>query len=72
MKRLKSGEKGHARAQRAEYWSYFAIIFVFSLPWALFSWLASLARLHRDAAEKGVISRARSQARIITPMIFSA
>ena len=56
---------------KAEYYTYFAIIFVAALPVALLSWgLDSLRQ--KTVKTKGPIARAWSQARIITPMIFSA
>jgi hypothetical protein len=56
---------------RAEFNVYFALIFVFALPLALIAW--TLAALRGGGlTEKGPLARAWSQARIITPMIFSA
>jgi hypothetical protein len=50
---------------------YFAIIFMATLPLATITWaLAALRSM--SMTEKGPIKRAWSQARIITPMIFSA
>ncbi|WOI56116.1 cytochrome PufQ [Palleronia sp. LCG004] len=60
------------RAQpKAEFYAYFALIFAATLPLACLTWLLIAARQMR-MPEKGPISRAWSQARIITPMIFSA
>lgn len=56
---------------KAEFYTYFAIIFVATLPLALLTWALSAARRGR-LPEKGPVARAWSQARIITPMIFSA
>lgn len=59
------------RPPRTEFMIYFAIIFVAALPLALIAW--ALAMLDRDRRnDKGPLARAWSQARIITPMIFSA
>jgi hypothetical protein len=56
---------------RAEFRVYFALIFLLALPLALLAW--ALAALRGGGlAEKGPVARAWSQARIITPMIFSA
>lgn len=56
---------------KAEFYTYFAIIFVAALPVACLSWgLASLRQ--KTIKTKGPIARAWTQARIITPMIFSA
>jgi hypothetical protein len=56
---------------RTEFMVYFAVIFMATLPLATLTWalraLRSLA-----LPEKGPVARAWTQARIITPMIFSA
>ncbi|WP_230374210.1 cytochrome PufQ [Pontivivens ytuae] len=62
----------HRRMPRAEYWVYFSLIFAISLPLALAMWLAGLVGPSRRIGERGVIHHAWSQARIITPQIFSA
>ena len=59
------------KAPRTEFYVYFAIIFVAALPLACLAWALSMLR-HGTLANKGPIARAWSQARIITPMIFSA
>ena len=56
---------------RSEFVIYFAIIFLAAMPLAAIAWALGLVR-GGDMARKGPISRAWSQARIITPMIFSA
>ena len=56
---------------KAEYHAYFAIIFVATLPLALLTWMLTAAR-RMELPEKGPIARAWTQARIITPHIFSA
>ncbi|SER85071.1 PufQ cytochrome subunit [Tranquillimonas rosea] len=64
-----------ARARRAaprtEFAVYFAVIFLATLPLAALTWgLTALRQLRLP--ERGPVARAWSQARIITPMIFSA
>ena len=56
---------------RTEFMVYFAIIFAATLPLACLTWgLAALKSGSLPA--KGPVARAWTQARIITPMIFSA
>ncbi|MEP2639937.1 cytochrome PufQ [Roseobacter sp.] len=59
------------KAVRTEFMVYFAIIFVATLPLATLTWALSAIR-SRSFTEKGPMARAWTQARIITPMIFSA
>ncbi|MBK1635365.1 cytochrome PufQ [Rhodovulum adriaticum] len=59
------------RPPKAEFTVYFAIIFLAALPVATITWLLTLVR-QGNLNTKGPISRAWSQARIITPMIFAA
>ncbi|GFE49464.1 hypothetical protein So717_12170 [Roseobacter cerasinus] len=59
------------KAVRTEFMVYFAIIFLATLPLATLTWALSAIRT-RSFTEKGPMSRAWTQARIITPMIFSA
>jgi hypothetical protein len=56
---------------KREFYAYFAIIFLATLPLALVTWALTAARQFR-LPEKGPIARAWTQARIITPMIFTA
>ena len=56
---------------RAEFNVYFTLIFLFALPLAIIAWALSALR-GGGLSEKGPVARAWSQARIITPMIFSA
>ncbi len=56
---------------KREYYAYFAIIFLATLPLAVLTWGLTAAR-RMEMPEKGPVSRAWSQARIITPHIFSA
>jgi PufQ cytochrome subunit. len=58
-------------AERREYIAYFALIFMATLPLALLTWALTAAR-HFRLPEKDPISRAWTQARIITPHIFAA
>ncbi|MEJ6396677.1 cytochrome PufQ [Yoonia sp. 208BN28-4] len=54
-----------------EYYTYFAIIFVATLPLAFLTWgLRALRQM--TLPEQGPIKAAWSQAQIITPRIFSA
>ena len=55
--------------QTTEYWCYFAVIFLFSLPWAVVQFALDLGR-SRDGGPSGILGRALHQARIITPFIF--
>ncbi len=54
-----------------EFSVYFAIIFLATLPLATLTW-AMQAIKSRSFTDKGPFARAWTQARIITPMIFSA
>lgn len=56
---------------RREFYAYFAIIFLATLPLAFLTWVLLAARQMR-MPERGPIARAWSQARVITPMIFTA
>lgn len=58
-------------ASKREYYTYFAVIFLATLPLAFLTWI--LATLRQFALpERGPIKAAWKQAQIITPMIFSA
>ncbi|MEM6564108.1 MAG: cytochrome PufQ [Pseudomonadota bacterium] len=59
------------RKGQTEFAIYFAVIFVATLPLATLTW-AMQAIKTRSFTEKGPMARAWTQARIITPMIFSA
>ncbi|WP_298294546.1 cytochrome PufQ [uncultured Litoreibacter sp.] len=54
-----------------EYYAYFALIFVATLPLSILTWVLSAAR-RLELPERGPIKSAWSQAQIITPRIFSA
>ncbi len=56
---------------KREYYAYFAIIFAATLPLAILTWGLSAARQMKPPA-KGPFAKAWTQARIITPQIFSA
>jgi hypothetical protein len=56
---------------RTEFMIYFAIVFLATLPLATLTWALAAIRAG-NLTEKGPVKRAWSQARIITPMIFSA
>ncbi len=64
-------ERGAHKPPRTEFYVYFAIIFIATLPLACLTW-ALAAFKSRSLTDKGPVARAWSQARIITPMIFSA
>ena len=54
-----------------EYYVYFAVIFLATLPLTCLTWGLTAAR-RMALPERGPIKAAWSQARIITPRIFSA
>jgi hypothetical protein len=56
---------------KREYYAYFALIFLATLPLCILTWLLSVAR-QIALPEKGPFAKAWTQARIITPQIFSA
>ena len=64
-------ERTRSAPPKREYYAYFAIIFLAALPLSVLTWALSAARQFK-LPEKGPVARAWSQARIITPMIFSA
>ncbi|MEM6824258.1 MAG: cytochrome PufQ [Pseudomonadota bacterium] len=59
------------RPPRAEFYVYFAIVFLATLPLAVLTWALHALRSAR-LPERGPVARAWTQARLITPMIFSA
>ncbi|MGR3542155.1 MAG: cytochrome PufQ [Hasllibacter sp.] len=63
-------QRRRANAERREYAAYFALIFAATLPLALVVWALTALR-HLRLPERGPVARAWSQARVITPMIFS-
>jgi len=56
---------------KAEFMVYFVIIFIAVLPLSMLTWAMQAIRT-RSWTDKGPWARAWTQARIITPMIFSA
>ena len=54
---------------KREYYVYFGIIFVATLPLSFLTWGLSAAR-RMELPAKGPLAKAWSQARIITPHIF--
>ena len=56
---------------KREYYAYFTIIFLAALPLAFLTWVLAAARQFA-LPEKGPFAKAWTQARIITPHIFSA
>ena len=66
-----AGLRSRRSPPRAEFCVYFGLIFAATLPLALFTWVLTAARQMR-MPEKGPVARAWTQARIITPQIFSA
>jgi hypothetical protein len=57
--------------EKREYFAYFALIFVATLPLACLTWVLSFVR-RMELPASGPIKSAWSQAQIITPRIFSA
>jgi len=70
-KALETSRTEPRRNIKAEFMVYFAIIFVATIPLAMLTW-AMQAIKTRSWTDKGPFARAWTQARIITPMIFSA
>jgi PufQ cytochrome subunit len=65
-------QQGHPqRAPRAEFYAYFALIFLGALSYACVAWVASLI-VARKLPAKNPISRAWADAGAITPSIFRA
>ncbi len=56
---------------KREYYAYFTLIFLATLPLAFLTWGLSAAR-RMELPEKGPLAKAWTQARIITPHIFNA
>ena len=57
------------KAPKAEFMTYFALIFLATLPLSCLTWLLGVARTG-SLQRKSPLKSAWSQARIITPMIF--
>lgn len=67
-----NAHRHHARSTRGariEYRLYFALIFMFALPFALASHAWAVMR-HARAPAIGPVARARAEAHAVVPMIF--
>jgi hypothetical protein len=62
----------HSKAPTAEYWFYFGVILMATLPIAAAGFLIALVTCDREAARKGILHKAWSQAQTLTSLIFSA
>lgn len=62
-------QRSRTAPPKREFFAYFAIIFLATLPLAFLTWALSATRQMQWPA-KGPVARAWSQARIITPHIF--
>ena len=60
-----------ARTPHAEFYVYFALIFLVATPFAILGWIMS-AVMHGEMPDQNAISRAWSEAQAITPLIFRA
>ena len=63
--------RGRSAPPKREYYAYFGLIFLATLPLCLLTWILSAAR-RMEMPAKGPFAKAWTQARIITPQIFSA
>ena len=63
--------RARTKPNKREYYTYFAIIFIATLPLSFLTWTLTAAR-RMELPERGPIKAAWSQALIITPRIFSA
>ncbi|WP_298865093.1 cytochrome PufQ [uncultured Sulfitobacter sp.] len=63
--------KRNVTASQREYYAYFAVIFVATLPLAVLTWTLTAVR-QMALPTRGPVKAAWSQAQIITPRIFSA
>ena len=71
-----NGVDGHAehhpaRTPHAEFYVYFALIFLVATPFAIFGWVMA-AVMQGHMPDQNAISRAWSEAQAITPLIFRA
>lgn len=62
-------ERTHRKRPTTEFYVYFGIIFLATLPLATLTWALSAVK-QGGLPDRGPVARAWSQARIITPMIF--
>ncbi|SMX31850.1 cytochrome PufQ [Maliponia aquimaris] len=61
----------HAPRRRgAEFYTYFALIFIAALPFAAVDWILEIARRH-TLNLRGPLARAWAEADRITPLLFS-
>ena len=60
-----------ARTPHAEFYVYFALIFLVATPFAIFGWFASTL-MSGHMPDQNALARAWSEARAITPLIFRA
>lgn len=65
------GRQTGRRRRTLEFHIYFALIFLFALPFALVLWVVDILRL-RGFSHRGPLDRAWAEANRTTPMIFSA
>lgn len=65
------GDHGHhgQRAPRAEFYVYFALIFIVAIPFALAAWIVQTL-IERRLPVHGPLARAWREAGSITPNIF--
>lgn len=54
---------------KREYYAYFGVIFLATLPLCLLTWALTATR-RMELPDRGPIAKAWTQARIITPQIF--
>lgn len=59
------------RVPRVEFRLYFALILLLALPLCMLGWIGALMR-QGAWPERGPFARACAEARVITPLIFSA
>jgi len=60
-----------ARTPHAEFYVYFALIFLVATPFAILGWFASTVT-SGHMPDQNALSRAWAEARAITPLIFRA
>jgi hypothetical protein len=68
---MTNGPSHAHRTPRAEFYGYYALIFIVALPFAVLGWSAR-AVIARKLPAQNPISRAWGHARAITPSIFRA
>lgn len=71
------GADGHAehhpaRTPHAEFYVYFALIFLVATPFAILGWFFSTIMSGGHMPDQNAISRAWAEAQAITPLIFRA